>query len=82
MVTGFEVDVPTLLLEVIDERGFKATTTYRIPCLILELCRFAGVPICHIDIIMIPTGIIDIGLIRDEANEAAPKKGPEWRCSH
>ena len=55
--------------------AFKATTTYRIPCLILELCRFAGVPICHIDIIMIPTGIIDIGLIRDKAMRRHPTKG-------
>ena len=36
----------------------------------------AGVPICHIDVLKTPTGTVDIGLIRDEANEAAPNRGP------
>lgn len=31
---------------------------------------------CHIDVLKIPCGIVDIGLIHDEANELALKKGP------
>ena len=75
MVAGFEVDFSTLLLSIIHERAFKASTTYPFPCMIFELCRSAGVPIWHIDIFRTPTGTDDIVLIRDEANEAAPNRG-------
>ena len=33
-------------------------------------------PIWHIDILRTSTGTFDIGLIKDEANEAAPHRGP------
>ena len=58
------------------ERAFKVTTTYPFPCMIFSLCRFAGVPIWHVDQLKTPLGTIDIGLIRDEANELAPRRGP------
>lgn len=32
-------------------------------------------PIWHIDVLRTPTRTVDIGLIRDEANEAAPNRG-------
>ena len=46
-------------------------------CMIFALCRFAGVPIWHVDQLKTPKGIVDIGLIRDEANELAPRRGPQ-----
>ena len=76
MLDVFEVDFAWLLQAVMHERAFKVTTTYPFPCMILALCRSAGVPIWHIDQLKTPQGIVDIGLIRDEANELAPHRGP------
>ena len=45
------------------------------PCMIFALCRSAGVPIWHVDQLKTPQGTVDIGLIRDEANELAPCRG-------
>ena len=58
------------------ERAFKVTTTYPLPCMIFSLCRSACMPIWHVDHLKTPLGIVDIGLIRDEANELAPRRGP------
>ena len=33
-------------------------------------------PIRHVDQLKTPLGTVDIGLIRDEANELAPRRGP------
>ena len=57
------------------ERAFKVTTTYPFPCMIFYLCMSAGVPIWHLDQLKTPLGTVDIGLIRDEANEFAPHRG-------
>ena len=76
MIAGFEVDFAWLLQAVMHEREFKVTTTYSFPCIIFALCRSAGVPIWHIDQLKTPQGTVDVGLIRDEANEVAPRRGP------
>ena len=76
MVTGFEVDFLRLLLAVIHERDFKASTTYPFSCMIIEFCSATGVPIWHIDVLRTPTGIVDIGHIKNEANEVAHNRGP------
>ena len=76
MIAGFEVDFAWLLQEVMHERAFKVTTTYHFPCMIFALCRSIGVPIWHIDQLKTPQGTVDVGLIRDEDNELAPRKGP------
>ena len=76
MIAGFEVDFAWLLQAVMHERDFKVTTTYPFPCMIFSLCRSAGVPICHVDQLKTPLGTIDVGHIRDEANELAPRRGP------
>ena len=76
MIAGFEVDFAWLLQAVMHERAFKVTTTYPFPCMIFSLCRSAGVPIWHIDQLRTPPGTVDVGLIRDEANELAPRRGP------
>uniref|UniRef100_M1DCH5 Integrase core domain containing protein n=1 Tax=Solanum tuberosum TaxID=4113 RepID=M1DCH5_SOLTU len=39
--------------------------------------RDSGVPIWHCDRLIHPTGTLDIGLIRDEANVVAPRRGPQ-----
>ena len=44
--------------------------------MIFALYRFTGVPIWHIDQLKTPQGTVDVGLIRDEANELAPCRGP------
>ena len=75
MVSGFVVDFTWLLQVIIHERAFKGTTTYPFPCMSYELCTFSRVPVWHIDVLRTPTGIVYIGLIRDEANELAPNIG-------
>ena len=76
MIAVFEVDFAWLLQAVMHEMTFKVTTTYPFMCIIIALCRSAGVPIWHVDQLKTPQGTVDIGLIRDEANELAPRRGP------
>ncbi|TMW81878.1 hypothetical protein EJD97_007496 [Solanum chilense] len=76
MIAGFEVDIAWLLQAFMRKRAFKVTTTYPFPCMIFSLCRSAGVPIWHVDQLKTPQGTIDVGHIRDEANELAPHRGP------
>ena len=76
MIAGFEVDFAWLLQAVMHEREFKVTTTYFFPCMIFSLCRSAGVPIWHVNQLKTPQGTVDIGLIRYEANELAPRREP------
>ena len=65
-----------VLQEAMHERTFKVTTTYPFPCMIFALCRSAGVPIWNVGHLETPQGTVDVGLIRDEANELAPRRGP------
>ena len=76
MIGGFEVDYAWLLQAVMHERDFKVTTTYPFPCIIFSLCRSADVSIWHVDQLNTPLVTVDVGLIRDEANELAPRRGP------
>ena len=57
------------------ERDFKVTTTNPFSCMIFCLCKSVGVPIWHIDQLKTPLGTVDTGLIRDEANVLAPRRG-------
>lgn len=82
LVTGFKIDFPRLMLSVIHERFFKASITNPFPYMIFELCMDSRDPIWHRDVLCTSTEIVDIGLIRDEANEEAPNRGPRWMCSH
>ena len=59
-----------------NESAFKFTTTYPFPCMIFTLCMSGGVPIWHIEQLKTSQGTVDVGLIRDEANEFAPCRGP------
>ncbi|KAG5632238.1 hypothetical protein H5410_003955 [Solanum commersonii] len=77
LVVGVEIDFAHMLLAEIHERAFKTSTTYLFPCLIFQLCRDSGVPIWHCDKLIHPTGTLDISLIRDEANVAAPCREPQ-----
>ena len=81
MMAGFEFDFAWLLQAVMHERDFKVTTAYPFLCMIFSLCRSAGVPIWHIDQLKNPQGYVDIGLIRDEANELALRRGPRPEVS-
>ncbi|TMX04570.1 hypothetical protein EJD97_007517 [Solanum chilense] len=76
MIAGFEMDFSLLVQAVMHERDFKVTTTYPFSCMIFSLCRSVGVPIWHIDLLKTPLGTIYIALIRDDANELAPRRGP------
>ena len=58
------------------ERAFKVTNTYPFLCMIFALYRSAGVPIWHVDQLKTSQGTVDVVLIRDEANEFAPRRGP------
>ena len=75
MIAEFEVDFAWLLQAVMHKRAFKVTTTYPFPCMIFSLCRSAGVLIWHVDQLKTPQGTVDVGLIRDEVNELAPRRG-------
>ena len=44
--------------------------------MVFDLCKLAGVPVWHIDVLKTESGRVDIVLIKDEANEVAPNKGP------
>ena len=77
LAAGVEIDFARMLLAEIHERAFRTSTTYPFPCLIFHLCRDSGVPIWHCDKLIHPTGALDIGLIRDEANVAAPRREPQ-----
>ena len=44
--------------------------------MIFALCRSAGVPIWHVDQLKTQQGTVEFGLIRDKANELAPRRGP------
>uniref|UniRef100_M1E0I1 Putative plant transposon protein domain-containing protein n=1 Tax=Solanum tuberosum TaxID=4113 RepID=M1E0I1_SOLTU len=77
LLAGLEIDFAGILLAEIHERAFKTSTTYPFQCLIFQLCRDSEVPIWHFDRLIHTTRTLDIGLIRDEANVAAP-----WREPH
>ena len=74
MMAGIEVDLAWLIKAVMHERAFKVTNTYM--CMMFSLSRSAGVPIWHIDQLKTPWGTVDIGIIRDEANELDLRRGP------
>ena len=75
MIGVFEVDFACLLQAVMHERSFKVTTTYPFPRMIFSLCRSVGVSIWQVDQLKTPLDTVDIGLIRDEVNELAPRRG-------
>ena len=56
MVDVFEIDFARLLIYVIHERVFKASTTYPFACMTFQLCRNDGVPIWHIDVPLLLPG--------------------------
>ncbi|KAG5585927.1 hypothetical protein H5410_046361 [Solanum commersonii] len=77
LVVGGEIEFSHMLLAEIHERAFKNSTTYPFPCLISQLCRDFGVPICNSDRLTHTTGTLDIGFILDKANVAAPRREPQ-----
>uniref|UniRef100_M1DEU9 Integrase core domain containing protein n=1 Tax=Solanum tuberosum TaxID=4113 RepID=M1DEU9_SOLTU len=77
LVVGLEIDFTQILIAEIYERAFKTTITLPFPCLIFHLCRAAGVPIWHCDSLIEATKTVDISLIRDDANLAAPRRDPQ-----
>ena len=76
MIAGFDVDFACILQAVRYERSFKVTTTYPFPCMIFSRYRSTGVPIWHVYQLKTLQGTFDVTLIRDEANELAPRRGP------
>ena len=71
-----EIDFAKLLISMIHEMDFKTSTTYPLSCMILHLWRDSRVTIWHCDVLRTPVETVDIGLIRDEDNVAAPRRGP------
>ncbi|KAG5571516.1 hypothetical protein H5410_061282 [Solanum commersonii] len=76
LVAELDINFPRLLLGELHKRAFKTTTTYPFPCMIFHLCRDAGVPIWNCAKLVHATGTLDIGLIQDDANVAALRRGP------
>uniref|UniRef100_M1D955 Integrase core domain containing protein n=1 Tax=Solanum tuberosum TaxID=4113 RepID=M1D955_SOLTU len=77
LVAGFEIDFAHMLLAVIHKRAFRTTTTLPFPCMIFQLCSISRLHIWHCDPLVQVTGTFHIDLIRDEANVAAPRRGPQ-----
>uniref|UniRef100_M1DID1 Integrase core domain containing protein n=1 Tax=Solanum tuberosum TaxID=4113 RepID=M1DID1_SOLTU len=77
LVAGMVVDFAHMLILEIHERAFKATTTLPFPCLIFQLSRDVGVPVWHCNRLLQATKTLDIVLIQDEANVAAPRREPQ-----
>ena len=75
MIAGFEVNFAWLLNAAMHERAIKVTTSYPFPCMIVCLCRSTGVSILHFNQRKTPLGTVDIGFIRVESNELAPRRG-------
>lgn len=71
-----EIDFTMFLIMVIHKRSFKTSNTYLFACLIFYLCRDVGVPVWHCDTFRTLVGRVEVGLIRDEANVAPPRRGP------
>ncbi|KAG5611903.1 hypothetical protein H5410_023184 [Solanum commersonii] len=61
------------------QEGIQTFTTYPFLCLIFQLCRDSGVPIWHCDKLIRPIRdeALDISLIRNGANVAAPRREPQ-----
>ena len=76
LVAELEIYIVKLLISIIHERAFKSSTTYPFTCMIFLLYNDDGVPLWHCDILCTPTGIVDIYLIKDKDNVAAPRQGP------
>lgn len=76
MVAGFKINFLKLLISVILGRDFKFSTTNPFYCMIFQLCRNAGGPIWHIDVLQSLTWTMNISLIGDEAHDMAPLGGP------
>uniref|UniRef100_M1DA61 Integrase core domain containing protein n=1 Tax=Solanum tuberosum TaxID=4113 RepID=M1DA61_SOLTU len=72
MVAGLEIDLTRILIAMIHERAFKATTTLPFPCLIFQLCRDAAVPEWHCDRLLQETKTLDIGLIWFHHHPSSP----------
>jgi len=76
ILADLEIDFTRIFIVEIHERAFKTTNTLPFPCLIFQLCRDASVPIWHCDRLLEATKTLDIGLLRDDANLAAPWREP------
>lgn len=76
MVAFFEIDFAKLFISVIHERFFK---DYLLPicCIVFQSCRNDRVPIWHIEVLCTPRGSVNIGLIKDVADEVEPRRGPK-----
>ena len=60
-MVGLEIDFAKLFISVIHVRSFNTSTTYPFSCIILDLYRYARVPIWHRDTLRTPFGTVDIG---------------------
>uniref|UniRef100_M1DIP8 Integrase core domain containing protein n=1 Tax=Solanum tuberosum TaxID=4113 RepID=M1DIP8_SOLTU len=76
-MAGLEIDDAHILITELHERAFKATTTLPFPCLIFQLYRDACFSILNCDRLHDMTKSLDISLIRDDANLAAPRREPK-----
>ena len=74
LVAGLEINFAKLMLAVI-QRAYMTSTTYPFLSLIFQLCRDVGVTIWTYERQCRQAGTVDIGLIKDEANVAAPHRG-------
>lgn len=75
-VAKFEIDIVQIMMAQIHERSFKNSMTYSFPFFIFYMHSYFGVSFWHCDKVIHRTGTLDIGLIKDEANVAAPCKKP------
>ncbi|WMV18578.1 hypothetical protein MTR67_011963 [Solanum verrucosum] len=75
IMVGLEIDFSCILITEIHERVFWRTTIMPFPCLIFHLCRDILVPVWHCDRLTEATKTIDVGLIKEDADPVALRKG-------
>uniref|UniRef100_M1DK40 Integrase core domain containing protein n=1 Tax=Solanum tuberosum TaxID=4113 RepID=M1DK40_SOLTU len=72
---SLEVDFSRIIIAEIHDRVFYKTTTMPFLCLIFRLCREATIPLWPFDRLVEVFKTVDMGLIKDDANHTAPRKG-------
>ncbi|WMV50460.1 hypothetical protein MTR67_043845 [Solanum verrucosum] len=77
IMAGLELYYSRILIVEIYDRDFRTTTNLPFPCLIFHLCMEFLVPIWHCDKFLEGTKTVDIDLIRDDVNLAAPWGEPQ-----
>lgn len=82
LMAWLEIGFSRILFAQILEKAFHGITTLPFPCLIFHICRVASVPLWNYDRLTESAKIVNVGFIKDDANQVAPKKGIQIDLPH